>query len=268
MELSTLLILIFLFFLLFKPGSKSNKNNSKVKNSGNARKNNTAVDSDWLQSRWRLAQEHYKTGNREIFQDWYFERATERQIERLKEDGVSFSKQKLSKGQASDLIGLKEPAEEDNIEVLKFFKVPTRGIKQTQARHEVSMIFSKEENISAWATRPATSIQKEFFKFFGLKLPKNLTHEQAIKIIRTESEKIIEIDEPKFESWDAYESVLYELFDREFREDYGLKKPSLSLIRQATASLMESGITFQEMEDDIDIVVQKLLAIKPELETA
>ncbi|MGA9288504.1 MAG: hypothetical protein WBV93_09195, partial [Anaerobacillus sp.] len=267
-----ILIVIVLVIGYLVAKNISGKNN--VINSGNHTKlasttqNKSAnpQNGDWLENRWKLASQQKLSGNDGVFPNWYFDEVTERQIEKLKELGVSVNKKKITKGQASDLIGMHEPAEEESIEILKFFKIPTRGIKQTQARHEVSMLFQEEMSIQAWKERPPTTLQNEFCKFFGLKLEKGTTHEQAAKIINDHESELSENDDPRLEEWEAFEQIIEELSDPDFRQDYEIKKPSATLIKKAIGELQKEGNSYQEISDDIDLLVDKLIELKPDLE--
>jgi hypothetical protein len=93
----------------------------------------------WLSSRWAEANRHNDDGDTKTFPSWFFDAATERQLNLLKEKDLSLSGGQLSRGQASDVIGLFFPVEEADKEVLRFFKVPTKGLNQTTARAEVAM---------------------------------------------------------------------------------------------------------------------------------
>jgi len=54
--------------------------------------------------------------------DWRNDPATEAQKRRLKEEGIKFHRN-ITKGEASDLVGSTVDPEDDEIEILKFFKV-------------------------------------------------------------------------------------------------------------------------------------------------
>ena len=104
-------------------------------NKGKQRRGKSAPKSDrvslaahhaWLEERWAVAaRQRGATGG--IFAAWYFEPMTERQASYLSDNGQQFSKN-MTKGQASDLIGLKELADEDDLAVLSHFKHATRGM--------------------------------------------------------------------------------------------------------------------------------------------
>lgn len=270
MEILLVIALLVIGYIVVKSTSRSNS----VTSSSTASKKSSTLkskatgqnDENWLQDRWKLAQEQQLSGRNGIFPKWYFDEATERQLEKLEELDVSVNRRKITKGQASDLIGMHEPAEDESIDILKFFKVQTRGIKQTQVRHEVALIFEDEENVQAWKERPPSAFQKEFFKFFGIKLAKGATHEEATTVIGEHESEMSDKNDPRLEEWEAYEQIIDELSDPDFREDYEIKKPSSTLIKQAIGELQKDDKSYQDISDDIDILIDKLIELKPGLQ--
>lgn len=252
-------------YVLFKfLGKSSGGNTSKASprhqtpiNSGNVTSN------AWLDERWVLAERQRGTIG-SIFPPWYFDSMTERQANRLEKEGRQYSRS-LTKGQASDLIGLKEPADEEDLEVLKHFKCSTRGMNQTRARHEVALIFQSEENQRLWEVRPTSSRQKEFFRFFKIKPQAGLTKVEADKLIKTTLLELQAASDVRVEHWRIYEDLLDEFDDPEFRDGYDLKKPSYAQIREAVDALLKNNHTWVEL-DNADIVVERLIEMKPDLE--
>jgi hypothetical protein len=140
---------LYIFFKLLGRGSGRNASKALFDSSN--------VRNAWLEERWAMAARQRGTAE-SIFPTWYFDSMTERQANRLAKDGRRFSRG-LTKGQASDLIGLKEPADEDDLEVLKYFKCSTRAMNQTRTQHLVALIFQSEENQRSWEVRPVSSRQ-------------------------------------------------------------------------------------------------------------
>ena len=217
---------------------------------------------EWLRERWKLA-EKFKGSGSGLFPGWYYDPMTEPQARRLDEEGRSYS-HSTSKGQASDLIGLSEPASVDNLAVLRFFKRSTKGMNQTKALHEVATIFADEANQRAWEDRPIDSRQREFFRFFGAKVRAGMGHKEAAALADEIYREASDAEDARADHWDVYEQVLDDLEDPEFREDYGLKKPSASAIRKAVDGLVGGGMTWDEI--DSDLVVERLVEMNPELE--
>ena len=73
--------------------------------------------------------------------DWRQDPATEAQKKRLKAEGINFP-ENITKGEASDLIGTTEKPCEDEILILKFFKVPgISKMTQTDAKRKIDELF-------------------------------------------------------------------------------------------------------------------------------
>lgn len=217
----------------------------------------------WLSSRWSEANRHNDAGDTKTFPSWFFDEATERQLNLLTDKGISLSGGQLSKGQASDVIGLFFPVEEGDKQVLRFFKVPIKGLNQTTARAEVVKLQADPERALAWGQRPAEPIQKEFYRFFGVKVPSGLTYLAATEYISKHQQTL---DSPQLDDWDSYRSILDELMDKDTRDSYDIKKPSVATVRAAIDALRQSGISLSELEEDLEIVTQKLIELQPELE--
>lgn len=209
-----------------------------------------------------MARTEKAAGNLQSFGTWYFDAPTERQIERLKRERISIHAG-ATKGEVSDVIGLFVEPDDEDLEKLNFFDVKLQGAlrNQTRARHEVAKLDSEPKNEMASARRPATAMQKEFYKFIESKPPVGLTYEQAEKAI---GEALEVMPEPKSEEWDSFESLVSDFDDRDFRGDVGIRKPTIAEIRKAVDALKVEN---KERDDVYDpyIVAEKLLEIKPSL---
>ena len=265
------LVVVILYFILSsnkkgKPRGQEESNQSVQKPAQlSAAEESVAVFNEhkaWLTSRWTEANRHNDAGDTKTFPSWFFDAATERQLNLLKEKDLSLSGGQLSKGQASDVIGLFFPVEEADKEVLRFFKVPTKGLNQTTARAEVAKLQADPEKAAAWARRPAESIQKEFYRFFGIKVPTGLTHAGAEDFIDKHQHTLAS---QQLDEWESYQTILDQLLDKDTRDCYDIKKPSVATIRAAVEALRQSGISLSELEGDLEIVTQKLIELQPEL---
>jgi hypothetical protein len=70
----------------------------------------------------------------------------------------------------------------------------------------------------------------------------------------------------KLDDWDAYEELYDEFEDSDFREVHDLKKVNVTLLRKAVNGLIKDGHTMRSLSDDIDIVVERVIELKPEIE--
>ena len=216
----------------------------------------------WLSSRWAEAITQRDAGKLKTFPRWFFNEATQSQLDLLAEKGLTNTVGHLTKGQATDVIGLYFPVEEGNAELLKFFKVPTKELNRTTARAAVVDLLANPAKEAAWKQRPADAIQKEFFKFFGLKAPSRLTYLGADELISKHRKTLNDL---QLDEWSSYECILDDLSDKENCENYGIKKPSIATVRFAIDALRQSGMTLASLEGDIDIIAKKLIELKPEL---
>ncbi len=222
----------------------------------------------WLEERWTVAQKEREAGELKTVPHWFFDEATDRQLQKIEEMGLGTKDARPTKGEASDIIGLFSPAEEENEEILKFFKVPLRGINQSRSRHEVAKLLSDPKSLEAWKARPASQMQKEFYRYFNLKVSQRLTYEEASRSISDHEAKLSKEGGQGLDEWEAYTNIFDEINAPDFREDYEIKKVSISLYRSAIEQLKRDGRSLTELDDDIDLVVKKILEIKPETQKA
>lgn len=258
--LAILFVLLLLAYVLL--GSKRTASGTSSRGSPNAKRNDTE---SFLKSQWALAEQQKQAGNVSAFPYWFFDPVTERQIKRL--EGSEFSIRPCTKGQASDVIGLTEPLEDDDADVLKFFKVPLRNLNQTLGRYRVKALLSDPEKKAAWENRVADAMQKEFMRFVGIQVPKGLTYDAAVAAQNAYMSEHAKDDaaQTKLDEWNDFESIVEELWDADSREIYEIKKPSLPAIRAAVDGLIAEGKKLSELSDEIDLVTDKLLSMKPEL---
>lgn len=220
-------------------------------------------DIAFLITQWRIADKEKEAGEVKSFPHWYFDAPTARQLDRLSAEGIQVSGGDLTKGAASDLIGLTQPLDEESAEVLKFFKVATRDLNQTRGRYEAKRLMADTTNAASWEARPADAMQKEGLKFFGLPVTRSLSHKDAEKLLDDHRTTLFETNNKRAEAWDQFVSLVEELNDKETREDLGLKKPTLAAIRGAFEAMLAEGMPADEC--DVDLVAEKLLELKPEL---
>lgn len=214
-------------------------------------------------------------GDHTLFPKWYPDDVTDAQRDRMRSHRIPVALAK-TKGQASDLIGLFEEPHHEDISIIKFFKVPTKGLNQTVARIKVAALMSDEENAAAWENRPATPMQREFYRFFSLKAPPKLTAALASEFIRTYSSSLedeIYDDEdsphdypPDLQRWEIFEELWDELGNSPYvLEEWDMKRPSLAAFRSAIHELEASGTNLLELEADTETVADKLLEMNPNL---
>jgi len=112
---------------------------------------------EWLEEEWNKAWDEKESGELKTVPEWWFDDAYEHQLKKIDRMGLVFNGDLPTQGQASDIIGLFEPPDYGDREILKFFKVPLREMTQTRAKYLVEQLLSDPDNASAWDNRPAST---------------------------------------------------------------------------------------------------------------
>ena len=259
MSFFTLIVIGAALFIAFKVWSKNREPHPP-----NPRPKTLASEraSDWLEERWSMSQQpEYAT---RLFAPWYFDPITDAQANRLEQDGRAVNSG-MTKGQASDLIGLGMNAEESDLEILRFFKKPVRGMNQTRARHEVSMVFLGDQNRAAWEARPASARTREFFKFLGLKVEPGMQETTAQALKKSTEAELTDSGDNRIDQWHSFSNVLEEFDDSEFRSDYDIKKPTPKQVRSVIDLMLAEGKTWDDLEMDAGDIAERLLQEFPTL---
>ncbi len=194
---------------------------------------------------------------------WWWDEPTDSQRKRLADDlenhGVQISGfSPATKGSYSDLIGWFADPDPDEEEVLRFFKVPMRGMNQTKARYELRRVLADPANQAKWENRPPTAEQKEFAQWFRMDLPKGTTSTTAAKLITARENELARAKDPRYDDWRAYQTIVLDLNDPDERESYEIRKPSRAAVRKALDSLLAEGHTYDEIGDDLDLIAARL----------
>lgn len=250
-------VLVLLYFAFKLSGSKGKvkpgrKNSDKQQASASSR----SIPDD-LVEHW-ITVKQWKTEGSSPLPRWYFDEPTERQLERLKNEGMK-APNGAKKGHVSDLIGLTERPDDGQKEMLKFFKEPYGGLTQTGANIKIREIFSNPDNKVRWEQRPASQFQKEALKMLGIKAPKGFNHSEIDALLYGG-----DLTEQQEDELDAFGSIWDDLCNPEFRKEFEMKKPSFARYKQALTALDEQGEQWRD--GDPYIVAEKLIDLFPELE--
>jgi len=129
----------------------------------------------------------------------------------------------------------------------------------------IGLKATKRDFDSLINNQPADIYQKDFFKFFELAIPSGLTKGQATALIKEHTKKLKNEDALLLQEYDNYAEILEEFNDSDFREIYGIKKPSRTILNHVLSQLKQEGKTYNYLASNIQIVVDKVINIKPEL---
>lgn len=197
---------------------------------------------------------------------WRGDPATQKQIDYIESLGGSVPRAGLTKGEASAVIDSLQPADEEDLRVLRFFKVSTRGMRLKSAKEMAESLLANPGNAERWAGRSPSSGVKEFFRFFGEKLPPKIGHDDAQALMNERVKELATSSPDRLAEWNSYDVILDNFSDPDFCEGYDIKKPPAPLLRKVVDGLISEGRTYEQMADDEEEIVRRLIAERPELE--
>lgn len=165
---------------------------------------------------------------------WRYKEATDAQIERIKREGYRVQGA-LTRGQASDIIGLNVPPDEEATDVPRFFKMRALG-SETEARYYTRLLLNDEENRVAWEARPASAGQRACLQWYGQKIEKGLTFKAAERQLEALNE-----DDERAERWEEIENLYDDVTDPDNLEAAELRKPSWAQFLAAVEKTAAKG---------------------------
>lgn len=197
---------------------------------------------------------------------WRNDPATEKQLDYIESLGGRIPSLGLTKVEASSIIDGLQPADENDLKVIRFFKMPTRGLRHKTAKDLAESLLSNADNRARWGARPPSSEVREFFTFFGEKLPAGINHDDALAIKQSKVKELVKSDPDKIAEWNSYSAILDNLSDPDYREGYDIKKPSASLVKRVMAQLLAEGWTYERMLDEEEEFMKRLIEADPSIE--
>ena len=116
---------------------------------------------------------------------------------------------------------------------------------------------------------PINKEQARYLKFWKINYVKEMKTSEANNIIK-EHRKKAEIDEPnKWAEWEKKEYLqnLYEIFsDKDERDQFDINKPTKEQLENALNSLLREEKNIEELEEDNEIFVDKLIELYPNIQ--
>ena len=202
---------------------------------------------------------------------WMNDPATDNQKAYLDRLGINYPSN-LTKIRASELIGGPEKPEKEHIQILKYFNISTdNNLTKADAYELIGELFNDSENYRKWMAhkehiktfKKADKSQKEAYKYFNLKIPRNLSYKQAEETLNKQF-----IKNPV--KYRVYEDRLCWFEDtlENFNEDceyFGCKKISKIQFKKVIESLESSGMSLEQIENNHDLFFSKALSIEPRL---
>jgi hypothetical protein len=215
---------------------------------------------DLLHERWRMAGVGPHATRELELPAWYYDEVEDWQVDRLVRDEVPLEPEELSRGQAHDVIGLSVVPGEDEIETLRAFGEPVTGLNRTVARHRAAKLIANAER-HEWERRPALPLQREFFRFVG----EAVTEAATVGVMRREMADRLAQDATLARDWARFLQIYDDVNAR--HAEYGIRPVPPARLGEAVDALRRNqGRTVAQLARNLDLVVDKLMELDPELE--
>lgn len=261
-----LVVLAYIIIMSLLRGHPQHKPQSKPKHVNTRYEKDIEIfnnNIDWLEKEWNILEKEKLSGSNRKFIYWFFSDPSPHMIDELENRGIILKDDKPKMGHIDDILGLYLPVRDTDKETLKGFGKSYSGLNRTKGKYLAYQLLNGSEYSKEREERAATVMQREFYKFFTHKVPNGLSYNNA----RNEIKEIKKsLSEEQINSWSTYESTFDEITDPDTRNDYSIKKVSLSLYRKSIDSLRKQGISWDQIEDDLDIVIDEIIKLKPDIE--
>lgn len=167
----------------------------------------------------------------------------------------------MTKGEASDLIGTRLPADPEELEVLSFFNAPhSDATTQTEARRAAAALLSVPENASRWERKQQHEAARahrrdlDLFRFVtGTEPPAGTSAAEIDELIAA----LDDVPEhgARLAEWCALEQREDAIADmvETFKDDpsgYGIRRVPAKLVRRALETIEAEGRTWADIGDD------------------
>lgn len=123
--------------------------------------------------------------------------------------------------------------------------------------------LSKDEIDALMESKPANAMQKEFYNYFSLPVPKGLNQKQAISFQFDYLSKLSKERQQEVEEWEAFEELFEEINSEDFQDE--IKRVSVSDYKRAFEAVRAEN-SLDDIQSDPILIVEKLIEIKPSLE--
>lgn len=108
--------------------------------------------------------------------------------------------------------------------------------------------------------KAASPQQLAYLEFFAVQNNKGVSAGEAARLIE---EHKLSASKQQIDEWEEYLHILAEFEDSDFRDSYSLKKVTKTALSETLQSLTAEGRTYQDLSDNIDDVVDRLVELHP-----
>ncbi|MCG8059071.1 MAG: hypothetical protein N0C89_06485 [Candidatus Thiodiazotropha endolucinida] len=178
--------------------------------------------------------------------DWQNEPATESMLQEMADRGIWLD-QKLTKGQAMNILGLFTPPDGRQVDILKHFNIPySFKMNQTMAYYLIRELFKDPAKVTEWNNRPPTTTVRQGLLFMEGKLISGMTHVEA----QSRLDKLgMERPEP-YREWKQIDRLFLETNNPEVRTKYQVRKITWKRFFESYDAVKATGINPRAMSGE------------------
>ncbi len=169
---------------------------------------------------------------------WQNEPATDALMRELDERGI-YLQQKLTKGQAMNVLGLFSPPDGRQVDILKHFNIPySYKMNQTMAHYLIRELFEDPKKVREWNNRPPTTTVRQGLLFMQGRLVSGLSHVESQKLL----DKLGMENPERYQEWKQIDRLFLETNNPELRAKFKVRKITWKRFFDSYSALREAGI--------------------------
>jgi hypothetical protein len=177
---------------------------------------------------------------------WQNETATEAQLRELGDRGIHLQ-QKLTKGQAMNVLGLFSPPDGRQVDILKHFNIPySYKMNQTMAHYLIRELFDDPKKVAEWHNRPPTTTVRQGLLFMQGRLISGLSHVESQKLL----DKLGMENPERYQEWKQVDRLFLETNNPEIRAKFKVRKITWKRFFNSYDALKEAGILPKAMSGE------------------
>ncbi len=170
---------------------------------------------------------------------WQNEPATEELMRELDERGI-YLQQKLTKGQAMNVLGLFSPPDGRQVDILKHFNIPySYKMNQTMAHYLIRELFDDPKKLEEWNNRPPTTTVRQGLLFMQGQLVSGLSHVESQALL----DKLGMENPERYQEWKQIDRLFLATNNPEIRAKYKVRKITWKRFFDSYEALKEAGIS-------------------------
>ena len=177
---------------------------------------------------------------------WQNEPATDALMRELDENGI-YLQQKLTKGQAMNVLGLFSPPDGRQVDILKHFNIPySYKMNQTMAHYLIRELFEDPNKVREWNNRPPTTTVRQGLLFMQGRLVSGLSHVESQNRL---DELGMEHPE-RYQEWKQIDRLFLATNNPEIRARFKVRKITWKRFFESYEALKEAGISPKAMSGE------------------